>query len=496
MPALLQQVDPSPIPIDRLPPELLIEIFALCGQDADHGLTPLTLGSVCHYWRDTVYSSCRVWQHLYLNDMRNPHASQCQARLWLARCHPLPIYIHVHLDQSVDMLLPLLSPILPLLYLWGRCTITGKLQEDIEFPELGETKGRLAQLQVIVKGLSGTDGNPDSDVDGEPVPTFRSFHPLGPNLYHDVLMRVSVSALPELNLMSPLRITSLTITEYSLSVSTDAARMLGFLTSLPLLHTFNFYGWPHESTTEANGSLSPVVPLLRLRTLLLRSTCAVRTLLSHIHAPALRELYLEHTNVDFELLHDPYAHAHEDGDSEDEAHDFSQSPWSDHATGMGLRTLVRRSRPPLRVLEMDYADMRTKDFRWCFDRLDQLQEFRIVASDMSNTVIGMLAPFRPNARPSPIVDGDGAKPTVEQEVAPLRVRLPHLISLELWHCQRLAGDAVVAALCERVAFTDAASVGNAEVETLGDVAVIGCSDFLFHHAVELAPVLGNRLRIT
>ncbi|EED81811.1 predicted protein [Postia placenta Mad-698-R] len=121
-------------------------------------------------------------------------------------------------------------------------------------------------------------------------------------------------------------------------------------------------------------------------------TCAVRTFLAHIDAPRLIELYLEHTNVDFPIQYDPYAGSTEDGDSDDEANDFSQSPWSDHATGMGLRALMQRSKPQLEVLEMTYADMRTKDFLWCFEQLNALREFRIVASDMSDTVIQALAP--------------------------------------------------------------------------------------------------------
>ena len=97
---------------------------------------------------------------------------------------------------------------------------------------------------------------------------------------------------------------------------------------------------------------------------------------------------------------------------------------------------------------MDYADMRTKDFLWCFDHLRTLQEFRIVASDMSDKVIMMLAPYR---RQSP--QGE-----LEDE---LHVRMPKLSALELWNCQRLSGDAVVDALGARVQYTDKVADRNA-----------------------------------
>lgn len=189
----------------------------------------------------------------------------------------------------------------------------------------------------------------------------------------------------------------------------------------------------------------------------------------------------------------------EEGDSDDEAGDFSQSPWSDHATGMGLRNLIRRSNPPLQVLEMDYADMRTKDFLWCFDRLDTLIEFRIVASDMSDKVIQLLAPYHVNERPRSVGSWSSEQDELVEHVGnlwplePPRVRLPRLTALEFWNCQRLTGDAVVAAIGARVRYTDQVADRNA-YSKLSDVAVIGCADFLPRHADRLVPVLGVRLR--
>ncbi|KAM5530578.1 hypothetical protein V8D89_015772, partial [Ganoderma adspersum] len=308
----------------------------------------------------------------------------------------------------------------------------------------------------------------------------------------ELALHFSVYALPLESVMKPIAVTSVCITEFSLEVSTDVARMVNFLRCTPLLETLHFTGWPQEGEPIQLGVLVPV-RLTRLRTLLVRSTVSVRAMLEHIDAPALEELFLEHTNVDFELRTEPYVALRappDEGESDDEAQDFSQSPWSDHATGMGLRTLLRRSCPPLRLLHMDYADMRTKDFRWCFEHLPHLREFRIVGSDMSDRVVGMFAPYQRRRM------AYGLAHAFEDDArGSWAVRLPSLQKLAVWHCQRVTGDAVVQAFRERVRFTDkAAQEGRGE--TLDSVAVIGCSEFSFQHGQTLALTLGNRLRVS
>jgi hypothetical protein len=160
---------------------------------------------------------------------------------------------------------------------------------------------------------------------------------------------------------------------------------------------------------------SPVVSLPRFRSLVLRGTLATRI---YLYTPALRELYLERLNADFEfpvlnpdlplpsrkpidlllpprvpqrshrqaqmgtlsfpapeifcppssLLAFGFECAFEDGGSNDELSNYSQSPHSDHVTGMDLRSLLRHSSPPLGVPKRDYANMRAKDFAWLFSR--------------------------------------------------------------------------------------------------------------------------------
>jgi len=382
--------------------------------------------------------------------------------------------------------------------------VTGKVQEDVDFTTFshGGSQALLDNLTVSIRGLDTPVGAHEATL---PTKTFHCSPPLDLGFqsarFHKIVMHAEVYSLPSPHHLSVIHLHSLVVRESSMDLIPDPAQLIQFLSCCPELKIFHYLALPHEPSPPSKRIPLPIVPLHRLHTLVLRSTCAVRAILSHIDAPNLRELYLEHTNMEFELQHAAaYTTEPEEGDSDDEAGDFSQSPWSDYATGMGLRCLLRRSDPPLEVLEMDYADMRTKDFLWCFDRMNSLQEFRIVASDMSDKVIALLAPFRPSERERRNSIGsisDSSEPSEEIEKPVLEqphVRMPKLSALELWNCQRLSGNAVVDALGARVRYTDKVEDRNA-YSKLSEVAVVGCADFLPQHAVTLASVLGTRLRI-
>ncbi|EKM51581.1 uncharacterized protein PHACADRAFT_261810 [Phanerochaete carnosa HHB-10118-sp] len=487
-----------------LPVELLIQVFiSLTETSGDYPLAPLLLSQVCRFWRDVVLHLPHVWRCIFLHDTRPVAVLQAQANLWAVRSLTHSLDIHVHLTHG-DNLLPLLSPLLAHIRRWRRCKLTGKIEEDIDFGSFSE-EGSLAvldNLSVNIRSLFETEEALVASSTSR-APTFDHGSPLHPgshtSRFHRVYMNAEVSRLPLTRYMSAVNLRSLVIRETSLEVVPDPVRLINFLSCFPELRVLHYYGFPHEPSPPKDRSAALIAHLPRLHTVVLRSICAVRAVLSHIDAPELVELYLEHTNMEFELHHaaaftaDP-----EDGDSEDENHDFSQSPWSDHATGMGLRSLIRRSKPPLEVLEMDYADMRTKDFMWCFDHLETLQEFRIVASDMSDKVIALFAPFRPGLGCQSLNDLDveeAPSASTADSTIPLHVRLPKLSALELRNCQRLSGDAVVDALGARVRFTDKVTDRNAYAK-LSDVAIVNCANFLPRHVMTLSPVLGTRLRTT
>lgn len=484
---------------EDLPIELLVQIFIALAESAeDFPLAPLVLSQVCHFWREIVLNSPQVWQSIYLDDSRPIHSQHTQADLWASNCSDNPLDIHVRLSDG-DNLLPLLSPLLAHIRRWRRCKLTGKIEEDMDFAAFSE-EGSLAlldNLSVSIRGSYEAD-DPLSLIPPSKDPTFDYGSPLHPGLhmsrFHSIYMNAKVTALPLPQHMTAVNLQSLVIREQSTELTPDPIRLISFLSFCPELKGFHYIGLPHEPAPPKDRSLIRTAHLPHLHTLILHSTCAVRAILSHIHAPELTELYLEHTNMEFKLHHaSAYTSESEEGDSDDEAGDFSQSPWSDHATGMALRSLIRRSRPPLKVLEMDYADMRTKDFSWCFDKLESLEEFRIVASDMSDKVIALLAPFRPGGV------GDGMDVEMEHSLAnssvPFRVRLPKLSVLELWNCQRLSGDAVVDALGARVRYTDNVA-GRNVYSRLSNVAVMHCVNFLPRHVLTLSPFFGTRLRTT
>jgi len=352
--------------------------------------------------------------------------------------------------------------------------------EDSESDERGESslsharKAAVDHLEVIVDeavglrsqsddeaslDLGDSDDEDDDDVDLEgKLPTFRRLRT------GSIVLNYPVPNLPLPSQINPMGITVLTITEMGLGPP-NPIRLLRFLTAFPEIETLTFDG--HALEPHYDGvDVPPVVTLPKLYELTIGSTCSIRMILSHLIVPGLARLYLQHLNTDAIIPNQPTG---EDGDSEDEAHDYSQSPSSDHATGMGLRMLQKRSNPPLRVLDMDYSDLRTKDFLFCFDNFSLLKEFRIVASDMSDRVIEMLAPYD--------------SPSGMREI-----RLPHLKELELYHCQRVTGSAIVSALRERASFVDRSPIHP----QMDHVSVVGCAEVLPEHNLALSAIFGVR----
>jgi hypothetical protein len=520
--------------MERLPTELLVHVFTWCTHS--DALAAISLSNVCRRWKTVTDNSPCLFQYIVLDDRSlSFHLANRVANFCLARSCGLPFDVDINVI-SRDSLLPLLSPFLNHLNRWRSCTIGGAKEEAVRFGEFwdrGNGEPKLEELEIDVLDIGEVDAMTENIQaqaaavgDAPPPGTFKPYTiSLTSNLLY---MTVIMSKLPSPLTLSPLRFVTLSIKESLLTLNIRPDDLLRFLTVCPELEFFSFTGSMSEPVITEEDILHPppIVSLPRLRSLILHSTLATRIILSYLHTPALRELYLERLNVDFEFpvlnpylplpsrkaidsslvapqsssaesqtstselpsspnqttenLHPPlrslafgFECALEDGDSDDDFSDFSQSPHSDHATGMGLRSLLSRSSPPLSVLEMDYADMRTKDFAWLFSRAQSLTDFRIVASDMADRVVRMLAP-----------DANGT------------MLLPRLRSLELVNCQRLSGTAVVEAIRARARATDShiADGLTDDVFPLEDVAVVRCENFTINDGLELAEVLGERLR--
>lgn len=448
---------PSMTSINSLPAELLIEIFAF--YSVVEPLGPIALRSVSGRWRDITDTSPLVWRHISLDDeKRSLSIQRHQAELWTKLSYPLTFDVTVNATNP-DSVLPLISPLLPSIERWRSFSLTGQRDEELDMAEMSLNLLTFNTLNISIRE---TEYWEEDDTKTTFVPTY----PTWPFAY---VMNIWTRNLPSHQVLVPLRFTCISITVGSIpegSFETDFAQpksIMDFLQACPELESFYFAGWPRNE--DVSKQVFPTVSLPKLRTLHLRSTCSARAYLSNLDVPQLQNLYLAHLNVDFELK----GEYNESGDSDDEARDYSQSPSSDRATGMGLRKLIQRCKPPIRALEMDFSDMRTKDFRYVFDNLPDLEEFRIVASDMSDKVVRLL-------KPSLLEDGS------------IGLRMPRLRQLKLYNCQRLNGSALVTGLGSRVAYTD-----KNRGDTLAEVVIAGCEGFTDTHRAMLERTLRNRL---
>jgi len=440
-----------------LPAELLLEIFTYCmTQDS---LSLVNLRGVSWLWRNLVDSSPKLWQIVALDDSNHLFSGK-RVALWAEKCK-LPSY-DVELNvKDPDNVLPLLSPLLPSMARWQRLRLCNALEDEIDMEESGITVDTLTHLHLCLYDVEQHDAEDDPKL---------TFSPISPGEDSNFAMSLWITKLPSPKILAPLLFVHVTIAEGGENgLYTQPKFILEILSACPELESFFLSGWQHD---EPIVRPLPVVYLPNLVTLHLKRTCFARAFLSSIHAPNLQNLFLSLLNVDFQLQ----AEEPEPGDSDDEARDFSQSPWSDRATGMGLRKLIQRSNPPIRILEMDFCDMRTKDFQHVFDRLTYLEDFHIVASDMSDKVINLLRPIEP-------------PPNGQDKL--VRLRLPRLKKLRLRNCQRLTGQVLLDAIVSRVRWTDRAYPDW----TLTAVHIDGCDGFSAFDRSDLLIAIGNRLKL-
>ncbi|KAJ8691532.1 hypothetical protein PTI98_011094 [Pleurotus ostreatus] len=462
----------TPTSIQDLPSEVLIEIFTYLAHI--DSLSPLTtVASVCQPWRSIVFNAPSVWRLIVLDSRaRDISALQTHALYWMMKSEPLEFDVEVNVAERDDILL-LLSPFLSQPQKrWRSFALTGP---DTHGVYLLQNVGRTTKLAISVRGDSGSIasailGIPEEDGVKDSVNLDISQNTLG----------VAVDALPSPSRIHPIYLTIIHICDALPEVYTKPSALLAFLAACPNLQQFVFMGWTlrrdiDEDSDGQDGHQTfveeklPVVYLPHLQVLRLRSTCSTRTILSRIHTPTLSELYLTYLNVDFPLP--PHVDEGDEGDSDDESGDFSRSPSSDRATGMGLRKLIKRSNPPLRVLDMDCSDMRTKDFRYIFDHLHKLEEFSIVASDLSDNVIRLLAPYYESS-------GRGT----------VKLRVPRLGVLRLFDCIRVSGDAILETLSRRAEVMVDYHCGEG---TFREVSIMGCERFAQIHGQALRPRLGG-----
>lgn len=114
-------------PINRLPPEVLSQVFVLatcaqaCGSDRrPHPVHMLTIiPSVCTRWREIAIGTCSIWSHidmhLDIGLLDNEQSVFDRAKLWLDRARGVPIHLHISRKPptSHNTILEILALILP-----------------------------------------------------------------------------------------------------------------------------------------------------------------------------------------------------------------------------------------------------------------------------------------------------------------------------------------------------------------------------------------------
>ncbi|KAJ7137749.1 hypothetical protein C8R44DRAFT_727962 [Mycena epipterygia] len=88
----------APAPIDRLPAELVVEVF-LFSTDKQFNERPMKiirLSQVCHYWRQVAHSTSRFWTKCRIRIKENcpSEAYIAGIKMWLERSSNLPLSLH------------------------------------------------------------------------------------------------------------------------------------------------------------------------------------------------------------------------------------------------------------------------------------------------------------------------------------------------------------------------------------------------------------------
>ena len=460
--------------VGRLPPEILSEIFTCCAIDDSTAVA--TISAVSKKWRDVLYSAPRTWQYLTVDEyplykIRGSEFRRAKAELWLSKSHNLPFDFKFTYCNS-DSVIAMLSYILPEVRRWREGIFYGPCASMVRFTLINDgEKPHIDQINIFVSNSDhhgplmvdenvahGQGDETELDDSNDWSAIAQATHRFDDTPGRLTSATVTVFRLPDPASLKVFHTLSrLNILNLDLDVEMTVHDIINFLTMCPALEILTLGNTPsHEPESPKICEGADVVSLPRLHTLRIISVHAIRCLLSHLITPCLENLYLLHINLAVQL---PLLVGEDPGDSDDEAQDFSQSPWTDHATGMGLRLLYGKCKPPLRSLDMDYADLRTKDFRWAFDTFKDLTSLRIVASDMSNNVLYALRPSK-NWLP-----------------------LPSLTDLTLVQCQRASGHDIIEMIQARM---NAAEKGL--VAHITNFTVDRCVGFTMAHYLTLREI--------
>lgn len=395
-------------PIRILPPELLAQIFE---HYASVGATcsPVLLSHVSSFWRRTAITTPSLWHSISFSiPTATPQITAARVRAWLNRSGLYPLHISLLLTEWIDdddFYTPLLNYLRTHIPHWSRLSLTAASITIARHAFLFFTSfphyDMLSRLDI--RAGSSFPFDPDDEIQIMPLDEAEDerggitavFAALT-NTYAPRFteLNLAASALPYASWHSKNRLEFPHLRRLRIferggqSGEITALSVLHLLAKCPILEEFIFRG--SDSFFEPQGVFSNVLDLSRLRVLHLAQTCHQRAILAHLFTPALEVLRLSWLNRTEVLIDESYIP--DPTEASEEPTEWSQSSYTDILTGAGIRSLISRSTPPIRILDMDFADARSpKDFIWMFERLPTLESFRIVGSDMSNKVLDALA---------------------------------------------------------------------------------------------------------
>jgi hypothetical protein len=392
----------------RAPDDVLALIFEHAAADG-WANAPLVVSHVCAKWRRASFVP-RVWSHIHLTSETLDPISKI--RLWLSRALQSPLCVTVdvqvldrHIFGAFELLLEHASQ-------WRTMTLKTRFVQQtndilsqchMPFPYLHTLDITSFSIGVAteqgVDELTGLDAFADA-----------------PSLsYARIVSNRFPLHVPQAVVDLSLQLSDIVSSRPSLLA---ALEMLG---NLPALRTLTLV-IPAQFAQVIYGNEDPAreTCLHHLERLIINAPPDLNEILQHIHAPVLQYLHLR-------SMEPPLNHPHE-------------------GTGKALLRFIKKSNPPIKLLELHDVDIRRDDFMQCFLSLPYLEELRLHETEISSDVL--LSLHGPT----------GA--------------CPRLKRLDLRWCEQLAGQALVDLVRSRI---DPRSNQQQLFDPIEGITVINCA---------------------
>ncbi|KIM46281.1 hypothetical protein M413DRAFT_441368 [Hebeloma cylindrosporum] len=417
----------------RLPFEVLATIFKQCVCEG-WTRTPLVVSHVCSSWRQAA-SAPTVWSHIYVNlEGRDP----CQrTRFWLSNAQDTLLTVEVEVgNEAISNLDGVMKILTAEIHRWKiliiKSTLLGPVNQILgtcikPTPELRTVDISVAQELTL--------GNTDESQSHQ-ITALQSSFPFAPIFR---ALRISRNFLPHRN-MVPSSITDLSLKLPShppFATSQSISSVINLLGALHKLVSFSIeVPNGHYQNFELDISITQLAELPSLTLLVVTGWNNIFGILSRIITPSLKHLHLRSS------LECPQAE--------------ETSDW--------IYLLLKRSSPPISVLEL--RDM-----------------------SLDPQVYGRLFALLPNIEELRLHDSDLVDPILKQVNGPEGL-CPLLRRIDMRWCGRLSGGALVELVQSRLRGNiDSSSIAS----PISEITLINCPFVKEEHIVELAQMTTCRL---